>query len=792
MAKKKLDCQPVKKLNQRLHRAGVEYQIEGFIGEGGMACVYKARETHDATRHYALKFIKEEFRQRDKLMQVFEDEADTMRNLQYPYIVRFFKFVRHEDYAFILMEYVDGNSLSAFIKHYRGRGAYLPLNEVMRITTQVARAIRYIHQEGFIHADIKPGNILLRRTDGQAYLSDLGIATNTEKSGLRFAAGTPSYMPCEQQNNTSLDATADIYAFAVVVYEMLTNRRPFTIAGGGLSNQQRRQEYARLHCEEPIPPLSKLRDDLPAQLDEIFRRALAKSPGDRYDNVMAFAQALHKALLPSLSNDLKDFGSIGPSQMAQQNIIETPPPVTEAATNERPPRGWIGMLVFFVVLLLLAGVALITFRTVTNNTPQTQTAVAIAAQPTDIPTDEALIVQETTPTPPPPSEIPDDPTATADEPAPTSPGLANDANNPTTDAPVPPTAITATSTQTDAPTPTTTPTATITPSPTPTATATATITPSPTPTATATATATITPSPTPTYTPSPVPTAFLENMPLLYYLDSTTDTPEDLFGLDAPLAEAVSVIYSETGGLIPLRQPAADGFRVELTVSEPTAASAYGVAFRVQALDSYMRFTVNPSQRTWEIAQVSGGSVTMIDNGAITDPAVDIRRVSVSGVDPFYRLEIGESLLQKEFIAGPGGLTGVWMTGVSDTPPIAQVRTAFVGESALQANTNRPGLATPLFELQNTMLADVQALLATGDAAANMDCGEYIRIYDTLERHLERDATATLARNILDTGVFIYNACEIDGTGGQVSFIQNFPDYTAWQNELKAIISQLE
>jgi|GEM_PF-2844625 len=296
------------------------YEIETFIGDGAMACVYRVREV-GTPNLYALKLLREEYSKRSRFLDFFEREANHMRDLQYPNIVRFYKFVREEKSAYILMDYVEGKPLTHFVRETRETGIPIDIPKIVRIIAQVARALNYIHREGFIHRDVKPGNILLAGENESAFLTDLGIlgAINLDDPALR-GAGTPSYMPYEQQTGGQVNNTVDIYAFGIMLYELFTGEKPF-LPETGLSFKEARKAVIELHRKAPIPSLSEKRPDLPPEIDAIFERALAKTKEERYGDALEFAQDIHEVLLPQLPPDMQNFESIRASEMQRSGQV---------------------------------------------------------------------------------------------------------------------------------------------------------------------------------------------------------------------------------------------------------------------------------------------------------------------------------------------------------------------------------------------------------------------------------------------------------------------------------------
>ncbi|MGB7337451.1 MAG: serine/threonine-protein kinase [Phototrophicaceae bacterium] len=349
------------------------YVIDEFIGAGAMACVYKVHE-RNTPNVYALKLLREQFRRRDRFKEIFEREALYMRDLQYPNIVRFYKFVSEEKSAYILMDFVDGKALTHFIRQARETGEPIAFDKIVRLMAQVARAINYLHTEGFIHRDIKPGNILLAGENESAFLTDLGIAGAIDEP-LLDGAGTPSYMPYEQQTRGKIDNTVDVYAFAIMLYELFTGHKPFQ-PKAGITFDEARKEMVELHRKQPVPSISSRRRDLPDAVDAFFDRALAKNPADRYSDILDFAKDIHEALLPFLPADLRNFDNI-----QAQAIDRSPPPIVVRQAAEAPPTtvnnnviygGLIAIVA--IILLVLSGIWINANSTRVNTI--TNTAVA--------------------------------------------------------------------------------------------------------------------------------------------------------------------------------------------------------------------------------------------------------------------------------------------------------------------------------------------------------------------------------------------------------------------------------
>jgi hypothetical protein len=262
------------------------YVIERELGAGGMATVYLAHDLrHD--RKVALKVL------RPELASIlggerFLTEIKTTANLQHPHILPLHDSGEADGLVFYVMPYVEGESLRDRLL----REKQLPVEEAVRIATEVASALDYAHRHGVVHRDIKPENILLH--EGQALVADFGIALAVSRSdgGTRMtetgmSLGTPHYMAPEQaMGEREITPKADIYALGCVLYEMLVGEPPFT----GPTAQA---IIARVMTEQPRG-LTIQRRTVPGQVEAAVQRALEKLPADRFASAAQFAEALEK------------------------------------------------------------------------------------------------------------------------------------------------------------------------------------------------------------------------------------------------------------------------------------------------------------------------------------------------------------------------------------------------------------------------------------------------------------------------------------------------------------------
>ncbi len=258
------------------------YKVMSHIGSGGMGDVYLAEDTR-LGRKVALKLLPAAFTGDAERLRRFRQEAQVVSALNHPNILTVYEIGQADSLHFIAMEYVEGQTLRE-----RMSGARMKLREVLDVAIQGASALAAAHQAGVIHRDIKPENLMVR-TDGYVKALDFGLAKLTEertadglegptatlvKTGPGIVMGTVNYMSPEQAEARPVDHRTDIFSLGVVLYEMLTGKRPF----GGKS------AVDTLHAiinEEPRPAV-ELNSQLPPEVTEILAKAMAKPPGERY------------------------------------------------------------------------------------------------------------------------------------------------------------------------------------------------------------------------------------------------------------------------------------------------------------------------------------------------------------------------------------------------------------------------------------------------------------------------------------------------------------------------------
>jgi serine/threonine protein kinase/tetratricopeptide (TPR) repeat protein len=260
------------------------YEIEREIGRGGMATVYLAHDLrHDST--VAIKVLHPELAAFLGHAR-FDREIQITARLQHPNILPIFDSGRAADLPYYVTPYIEGESLADRLQ----REHQLPLNDALAMTCEIADALAYAHERGIVHRDIKPANILL--THGHAVVADFGIAHIAEVSrdakltDSGMAIGTVAYMSPEQASGGNVDGRSDIYGLGCVLYEMLAGQPPFSGASP--------QAVIARHMVDPPPPLRGVRPSVSRKLEAVVRKAIAKSPADRFANATAFRDAIRR------------------------------------------------------------------------------------------------------------------------------------------------------------------------------------------------------------------------------------------------------------------------------------------------------------------------------------------------------------------------------------------------------------------------------------------------------------------------------------------------------------------
>ncbi|HET7496620.1 MAG TPA: Stk1 family PASTA domain-containing Ser/Thr kinase [Candidatus Limnocylindrales bacterium] len=260
---------------------GGRYRLVGQLGQGGMATIFRAVDIQ-LGRDVAVKLLRPEYLRDPDFSSRFRQEAQSAASLNHPNVVSVYDYGEDPSGPFIVMEYVDGEDLAAILR----RNGALPPTQAARIAAAVARALAAAHARGLVHRDVKPGNVLIGR-DGRVKVVDFGIARAVAEAQMTLPGttlGSVHYFSPEQARGETATNESDIYSLGIVIYEMLTGRRPWE------GDSAAAVALARLSGEVPDP--AEERPSVPPDLAAITRKALAPLPGDRFLSATSMADAL--------------------------------------------------------------------------------------------------------------------------------------------------------------------------------------------------------------------------------------------------------------------------------------------------------------------------------------------------------------------------------------------------------------------------------------------------------------------------------------------------------------------
>jgi serine/threonine-protein kinase len=267
------------------------YEILNQIGQGGMATVYRAQQLSMMNRIVALKVLPRHLLNDDTYIQRFNQEVKIVAQLEHRNIVPVYDYGQHDGQPYIVMRFMPAGSIDDLL-----RKGPLDIETTLSIVEQIAPALDYAHGKSILHRDLKPSNVLLDN-DGGAYITDFGIARILGETGpgitTQGVVGTPSYMSPEQAQAHPLDGRSDIYALGVMLFEMVTGRRPF--------ESDTPYSIAVMQVTQPPPAPRNLNPDVPQRVEHVILRALKKNREERH----ATAGELSDSLRDAIENPVK-------------------------------------------------------------------------------------------------------------------------------------------------------------------------------------------------------------------------------------------------------------------------------------------------------------------------------------------------------------------------------------------------------------------------------------------------------------------------------------------------------
>lgn len=367
------------------------YEIRAELGRGGMATVYHGYDPR-FEREVAVKVLPSELLHSDPQFKLrFEREAKIIAQLEHPSIVPVYDVGDEGGQPYFVMRYMNGGSLSERIA-----ARVMGIGEAARILGQIAPGLDEAHSKGIVHRDLKPSNILFD-SKGTPYISDFGIAklSQAQASSVTGSAiiGTPAYMAPEQASGETVDGRSDIYALGIILFEMLTGRQPY--------EADTPMAVAIKHITDPVPHILEANPSLPADVDAIIQKAMAKRKEDRYSSAVELVDALRAV-------ELRDKTELRTVKAAPKTVVAA------QKTAPKPFNAW--MVIVPLLLLGMIGGGFLVFnginRPVETEAPTAAATSAPATQttaPTLEPTEEPVAASPTvlpTDTPVPPTPTP--------------------------------------------------------------------------------------------------------------------------------------------------------------------------------------------------------------------------------------------------------------------------------------------------------------------------------------------------------------------------------------------------
>ncbi len=339
-----------KRLNDR-------YKLLQLIGGGGMANVYLARDII-LDRDVAVKVLRLDFVNDELFIKRFRREAQAATSLNHENIVTIYDVGEDDGIYYMVMEYVRGCTLKQYIQQH----APLPVQEALRMMDQLTGAIAHAHQNGVIHRDIKPQNILVSE-DGTLKITDFGIAvalSSTTITQTNSVLGSVHYLSPEQAKGGMATEKSDIYSLGIVMFELLTGQLPFS--------GESAVAIVLKHLQTETPSVRRWNPNIPQSVENIVLKATAKNPLHRYNSALDMRQHIRTALSPERINEAKFTLPIEDDDEETKvvPIIKSPPPSLEKRENvpapkEKRSKKWIALWALFLLLFIGVGASAVTW-----------------------------------------------------------------------------------------------------------------------------------------------------------------------------------------------------------------------------------------------------------------------------------------------------------------------------------------------------------------------------------------------------------------------------------------------
>lgn len=388
--------------NARIGSMFGKYSLKKLLGQGGMGAVYEAYDT-SKNRTVALKILAEELSRDERFRTRFQRESHAAATLDEPHVIPIHDWGEIDGNLFIDMRMVRGQDLHELLKQ-----GPIDAARAIRIIRQIASALDAAHLAGLVHRDVKPQNILVTGGEDFAYLIDFGIAANRTDTRLTVAGsaiGSLAYMAPERFGDGPTTPAVDVYSLAGVLYETLTGETPF--------RADSIEQLIAGHMSLPPPRPSLVNPRVPAGLDDVIARGMAKEADDRYGSAGALGRAAERALgslASGPSTGPSAVTQLAPTAMAAPTPSSTQPETLSTGPNAAAqPRQWlVPVMVTVVAVLLLAGIGVMIGLLARQNAAP---ATDAAPQPTrytgyPVPAQTPSYRPEPVPPPPPPAPAP--------------------------------------------------------------------------------------------------------------------------------------------------------------------------------------------------------------------------------------------------------------------------------------------------------------------------------------------------------------------------------------------------